>query len=192
MKFDRPSPVLAVALAITGLGLAGVGAASPGKTASATPDPVQANPKTSVSSRQISIAEAAFVVTLDNDPGTRKPYSYQSNQVPFLPGQSCYGWRLRLSDAGKVVSFREILTLPSDPAYWPHAPSEFDTTARFTDRTTTITERYVAPEEGWIGNGWCVLEGDPKGAYSVEVSINGVFAQRFDFEVGDPPASQEP
>ncbi len=197
LKFDRPSPVLAVALTITALGLVGVGAAGLGETASANPDPEraspgQADPKTSVSRRQISIAEAAFVVTLDNDPDSRKAFSYQSNRVPFLPGQSCYGWRLRLSDAGKVVSFREVLTLPSDPAYWPDAPSEFDTTARFTDRTTTVTERYVAPEEGWIGNGWCVLEGDPKGAYSVEVSINGVFAQRFDFEVADPPASQEP
>lgn len=162
----------AVALAVAGLGATGL---------------ITTVSPTSVLARQISVEEAAFVVTLDMNPEDEATYSYQSDQVPFLPGQSCYGWRLRLSDAGKVVSFREVLTLPSDPAYWPHKASEFDITAKFRDRTTTVTERYVTPEEGWVGNGWCVLEGDPKGAYSVEVSIEGQFAQRFDFEVRDMP-----
>lgn len=166
-------PALTAALIVTVAGLTGLIAAS-------LPTPAQA--------RQVSVEEAAFVVTLDKTPDDEATYSYQSNLVPFLPGHSCYGWRLRLSDAGKVVTFREVLTLPSDPAYWPHEPSEFDITAKSRDRTTTVTERHVAPEEGWIGNGWCVLEGDPKGAYSVEISINGQFAQRFDFEVRDVPA----
>lgn len=142
--------------------------------------------------RQVSVDEATFIVTLDANPDDDASYSYQSTRVPFLPGQSCYGWRMRLSDAGKVVNVREVLTLPSDPAYWPHEASEFDTTAKFRDRTTTITERYVTPEKGWISNGWCVLEGDPKGAYSAEVSIDGQVLQRFDFEVRDMPVPREP
>lgn len=172
----RSRPALDVALAVKGVGLTGL-------IMAACLTPAQA---------RISVEEAAFVVTLDDNPEDEKAYSYQSNRVPFLPGKSCYGWRLRLSDAGKVVNVKEVLTLPSDPTYWPHEPSEFDTTAKFRDRTTTITERYVTPDKGWIGNGWCVLEGDPKGAYSAEVSIDGQFVQRFDFEVRDMPVLKEP
>lgn len=174
------------------LALAGLGFAAPADAASGNPIPDPPAGENPAGARTISIADALFVVTLDNDQETETAFSYESDQVPFLPGQSCYGWRLRLSDAVKVVRFKEVLNAPSDPAFWPHAPSEFDTTARFRDRTITVTERTIMPEEGWIGNGWCVLEGDPKGAYSVEVSVNGQFAQRFDFEVRDMPDLKRP
>lgn len=169
---------LTFAQAATGIGLASL------ILWTASANPAQA--------RQVSVDEATFIVTLDANPDDDVTYSYQSTRVPFLPGKSCYGWRMRLSDAGKVVNVKEVLTLPSDPAYWPHEASEFDTTAKFTDRTTTITERYVTPEKGWISNGWCVLEGDPKGAYSAEVSIDGQVLQRFDFEVRDMPVLRKP
>src|SRR3546814_16515545 len=95
-------------------------------------------------------------------------------------------WRIRLAEAPPVVRVREVLKLPEAPAFWSGEDDPYSTHVFSADRTTATTEEYKAPEEGWISSDWCIAEGDPLGAHSIEVFIEDALARRFAFEVKRP------
>lgn len=122
-----------------------------------------------------------FVVSLGDGEGNERRIA--STLVPYLPNQACFGWRIRLADAPPLVRIREVLQLPEAPAFWsgeddPYSPHVFSA-----DRTTATTEEFKAPQDGWIDGTWCIAEGDPVGAHSIDVFIEDGHAHRFDFEV---------
>jgi len=130
------------------------------------------------------IEAAEFVVSVGDGEGSQR--EIVSTLVPYLPNQACFGWRIRLADAPSMVLIREVLKLPEAPAFWsgeddPYSPHVFSA-----DRTTATTEEYKAPQDGWIDGTWCIAEGDPVGAHTIDVFIEDAHAHHFDFEVKKP------
>lgn len=136
------------------------------------------------STEGITVEAAEFIVSVgDGEGGERR---IASTLVPYLPDQACFGWRIRLAEAPPVVRVREVLKLPEAPAFWSGEDDPYSTHVFSADRTTATTEEYKAPEEGWISSDWCIAEGDPLGAHSIEVFIEDALVRRFDFEVKRP------
>ena len=129
----------------------------------------------------LKVEETEFLVTLSDRQGNT--VMFRSEIVPLIPYRSCYGWRVRLSGDESLVKFKEIFRLPAEPEIWSAENDEFSTSRIAKDRRTSITERFAVPDDGWIGNSWCVVEGDPEGTYSMDVYVNGEFVKAFDFEV---------
>lgn len=130
------------------------------------------------------VETAEFIVSLGDGEGNRS--SIASTLVPYLPNQACFGWRIRLAEAPPVLRVREVLKLPAAPAFWSGEDDPYSTHVFSADRTTATTEEYQAPEEGWIASEWCIADGDPVGAHSIDVFIEGALVRRFDFEVKRP------
>lgn len=107
----------------------------------------------------------------------------RSRVVPNVPRHVCYGWRMRLQNSAKLVQFTEEFSLPSEPDYWSNENNSYATNAISNDRKKSITKRFVLPQDGWIGNGWCVAKGDPNGTYSMKIFVSGVAIKEIDFEV---------
>lgn len=135
----------------------------------------------SAQNKQFTVVDKQFLVSLVDNHG--KVFVHESNRVPLIPNRACYGWRIRLSGVEGIVRFREIFSLPTQPEYWGGEGNEFSPNKITKDRRTSVTEKFATPDEGWIGNSWCVAEGDPVGRYWMEVSINNVFVERFEFDV---------
>lgn len=130
------------------------------------------------------VEAAEFIVTVDDSEGNQRRIA--STLVPYLPNRACFGWRIRLADAPAVVRVREVLKLPAAPEFWsgeddPYSPHTFSA-----DRTTATTEEFKAPEDGWIESQWCIAEGDPVGAHTIEVFVEDGLVRHFDFEVKRP------
>lgn len=132
----------------------------------------------------IRVEATEFIVSVGDGEGNERRIA--STLVPYLPNQACFGWRIRLADAPALVRIREVLQLPQAPAFWsgeddPYSPHVFSA-----DRTTATTEEYKAPQDGWIDGTWCIAEGDPVGAHSIDVFVEDEHTHRFDFEVKKP------
>lgn len=128
-----------------------------------------------------TVEVAEFVVSISDGEGNQR--SAVGDVVPYLPNRACFGWRLRLADAPAIVRVREVLQLPEAPAFWSGEDDAYSTHTFSADRTTAITEEYKAPQEGWLENNWCIVEGDPAGAHSIDIYIEDALARHFDFEV---------
>ena len=103
--------------------------------------------------------------------------------VPLVPDRSCYGWRIKVSSSDALIRFREEFMLPSEPKHWSDERNEFATKRIVDERRTSITNRFIKPDKGWVENSWCVAEGDPEGKYSMKVYFNDQFIKLFEFEV---------
>lgn len=132
----------------------------------------------------LAVESAEFVVSVGDGEGSER--RFVSNLVPYLPNQACFGWRIRLAAPPGVLLVREILRLPEAPAFWSGEDDEFSTHMFSADRTTATTVEYKAPQDGWIDNQWCIVEGDPVGQHSIDVFIEDQLIRRFDFEVKRP------
>ena len=58
-----------------------------------------------------------------------------------------------------------------------------------------VATRSFTPEldaDGWFSHTWCVAEGDPAGAHSIELTIDGKSLTRFDFTTVLPEDYQWP
>ncbi|MCP5083113.1 MAG: hypothetical protein GY948_15610 [Alphaproteobacteria bacterium] len=108
---------------------------------------------------------------------------YRSKIVPNIPLHVCYGWRLKLVNVTNIVQFTEKFSLPSEPAFWSSEDNSYATSAISKDRKTSVTKKYVVPEEGWIGNSWCVVEGDPLGVYKMRIFVSDVPIGEISFEI---------
>lgn len=101
--------------------------------------------------------------------------------VPFAVDQG-YGWSITLAGAPARVAVREELTLPAAPATWgdPEPGLKRRVSA---DGRTVVTELTLPVQAGRIGQAWAVAPGDPKGAYLLKVTVQGLPAQTFRFEI---------
>lgn len=129
----------------------------------------------------IRVEATEFIVSVGDGEGNERRIA--STLVPYLPNQACFGWRIRLAEAPALVRIREVLKLPAAPAFWsgeddPYSPHVFSA-----DRTTATTEEYKAPQDGWIDGTWCIAEGDPVGAHTIDVFVEDAHAHHFAFEV---------
>jgi hypothetical protein len=151
--------------------------------------PVAAQTPSGSGAGRLTVETAEFVVSLTDGEGERR--SIASTLVPYLPNQACFGWRIRLAAAPAVVRLREVLQLPAAPAFWSNEDDAYSPHRYSADRKTAITEQFAAPQDGWIASSWCIVEGDPVGAHSIEVFIDDRLIRRFDFEVRRPTKGYE-
>lgn len=129
-----------------------------------------------------TVEAAEFIVSVADGEG--KEHSIQADIVPYLPGQACFGWRVRLADAPRLVKYREVLKLPTAPAFWSGEGDSYSPHSFSADRTTATTDAFAAPDaEGWITSNWCIAAGDPVGDHSIDVYIDDKLVKHFDFEV---------
>lgn len=101
--------------------------------------------------------------------------------VPLKPGQA-YGWVIDLKTNQTEVSWKEEFTLPAKPATWG-IPEPLGSRSTSSDGRTTTTQRRVSLDRGTIFNAWSVAPGDPAGRYVIRVSVEGLPAQVFEFDV---------
>lgn len=140
-------------------------------------------------SGELAVETAEFLVLLTDGEGGRQAIA--SSLVPYLPNRACFGWRIRLTDAPAMVRLREVLQLPTAPAFWSGEDDTYSPHKYSADRTTATTEQFAAPKDGWIGSSWCIVEGDPVGAHFIEVFIDDRLIRHFDFEVRRPSDNPE-
>ncbi len=143
--------------------------------------PVESLAQTSAEAPGFTVETAQFVVSVGDGAGGLR--TFDSDLVPYMPDRACFGWRIRLADAPPVIRYREVLKLPTAPEFWSGENDEYSPHSFSADRTTAITEEFTAPDDGWISSSWCIAEGDPTGAHSIEVYIEGQLIRHFDFEV---------
>lgn len=125
-----------------------------------------------------AVVETDFTITVPNPSGEAIVES--TTLVPLNEGV-CYTWHLRVAKAKGDVQVTEIYTLPAAPETW--GLSEGSAIEISKDRRTATTPLVLTPEDGWIGNGWCVSKGDPEGDYSFEILAGDRVLHRFEFEL---------
>lgn len=104
--------------------------------------------------------------------------------VPLLPENACYSWYAHIDGAAPKAAV-ETITLPIALADWGTMATDpndgIDVSA-----DGKVATRTFAPEldpDGWFSHTWCVAAGDPVGAHSIEVALDGTPLTRFDFTV---------
>ena len=103
-----------------------------------------------------------------------------ANVVPFAVGQQ-YGWLIRVETSEPRIRWREELILPSAPATW--GSERVGTRTVAASNRSVVTERVVAAKSGFIFNAWKIEPGDPRGLYTIKVSIEDGPSRVFTFEV---------
>jgi len=137
----------------------------------------------------LKVEASEFVVSVSDGEGNQR--SIESDIVPYLPDRACFGWRLRVTDAPRLVRYREILKLPHAPAFWSGEDDEYSPHVFSADRTTATTEEFAAPDaDGWLSSSWCIVDGDPVGRHSIDVYLQDALVRHFDFEVKKVGSSQ--
>lgn len=139
-------------------------------------------------------AETAFeVYHMENG----QEVSEATTVVPLVTdNQTCWNWFIRSTETTGEVTFVERLVMPNAPESWGDpteipegqvGPLVLEEGGRI-----GISTRKATLEDGWFGHGWCIIPGDPVGAHSVEVSVEGKLVHRFDFEVVAPANPSPP
>lgn len=123
----------------------------------------------------IDVDDAAFGVThWEEDAG----YVFnETDHLHLVPG-TIFGWRLKLREPMSTVMLREEFVLPAAPTYWGLGAD----TRLSDDRTVAVTERLVAPVDGWLAREWTMTEGDPAGPYEMRVFLNDQLVKTFRFD----------
>jgi len=125
-----------------------------------------------------TVLESDFTISVPN--GSGEPVVESTTLVPLLAG-TCYDWHLRLGKTKGAVEITELYTLPAEPESW--GISEGSAIVVSDDRMSATSTLSLTPEDGWIGSGWCVSDGDPAGDYSFEITSGGTLLHRFVFEL---------
>jgi hypothetical protein len=125
-----------------------------------------------------TVLESDFTISVPN--GSGEPVVESTTLVPLLAG-TCYNWHLRLGKVKGDVAVTEIYTLPSAPQTWEL--SEGSDIIVSDDKLSATSALSLTPEQGWIGSGWCVSEGDPEGDYSFEIRSGDKVLETFEFEL---------
>lgn len=96
----------------------------------------------------------------------------ETDRVPLRPRNACYGWRLHFSKntLGKLA-WREEFTLPGQPGKGD---------------TLLVRKKSETPQNGWLGNTWCVTKGDPVGEHVIKAYVQDSLARAFTFFVVAP------
>ena len=115
----------------------------------------------------LEIDRAFFIVATKGPEG--KWTARETDRVPLRPQDACYGWRLHFSwNSPSELAWRDEFTLPAIPGK---------------DPTLLVTRRREKPQNGWIGNTWCVTRGDPAGEHVIKVFVQDSLARAFTFFV---------
>jgi hypothetical protein len=125
-----------------------------------------------------SVVETDFTISVPN--GTGENVVESTTLVPLLD-DTCFTWWIRLAKTKGPVDVTEIYTLPAAPETW--GLGEGSTAVISEDRRVATSTYSLTPDDGWIGEDWCIAPGDPVGPYSFEILRDGELLHRFDFEV---------
>jgi|HubBroStandDraft_6_1064221.scaffolds.fasta_scaffold889084_2 hypothetical protein len=129
-----------------------------------------------VAASEVEIDRAEFGLFKD---ATRQADFTQTDVVPLVIGQF-YGWRIFLKTSDKTVRVREEFELPTAPKTWGNATPGQTVSP---DRTISTIDRYEPVVGGLIERRWGVAQGDPAGAYTIRVVVEGSPAVTFQFTV---------
>lgn len=117
----------------------------------------------------LEIDRAFFIVATKGSDG--KWVARETDRVPLRPRDACYGWRLHFSaKVSSELAWRDEFTLPAKPG----------------QDTLLVTRKQDRPQNGWIGNTWCVTAGDPTGAHVIKVYFQDSLRRAFPFFVVSP------
>jgi len=108
----------------------------------------------------------------------------KTDHVPWKVGQD-FGWRIKLSKPVKVIWVREELTLPAPANQWINE-SPVGSLKVFEGKDGAISEYEVNQEGGYFYGSWAIVSGDPSGAHSLKVFIDGKPVTEFKFNVDRP------
>lgn len=123
-----------------------------------------------------TVLETDFTISVPQ--GSGEPLVESTTLVPLLE-DTCYHWHIRLGKTKGAVEVTEIYTLPAAPDSWGFDDNN-PVTLSDDERTATSTMS-LTPDDGWIGHGWCITEGDPAGDYSFEIKAGDKVLATFDF-----------
>lgn len=126
-----------------------------------------------------TVIDSDFTISVPTQPG-REDLVESTTLVPLLAG-TCYNWHLRLAKTKGAIEVTETYTLPEAPESW--GISDGGAIVVSDDQLTATSTLSLTPEDGWIGSGWCITEGDPEGAYSFEIRSGDTLLHSFDFEL---------
>ena len=104
----------------------------------------------------------------------------QSNFVPLVPENTCYGWVIELSTQLNSVQAKEVFTMP-------FIPTDLKLPANYSfgrDGKSVIGQWNKKIKDNFIGNSWCVAEDDPSGSHNMDVYIEDKLISSFPFTVG--------
>ena len=104
----------------------------------------------------LQIEEIRFFVRWSAPSGGEHGVSqdFDATIVPLVPERVCYGWRIKVPSSIKLIKFREEFTLPTEPTRWSGENDEFATNKIIDKRRTSVTNRFITPDKGWVGNIW--------------------------------------
>ena len=125
------------------------------------------------------VIDSRFYVGIRNSADEEFIWS-ESNFVPLIPENTCYGWDILLDTERESVQLKEVFILPSKPKTWG---DEEGMSLQHGNRVS-VYQKEVKVENGTISSQWCVAEGDPTGNHKIDVFVNGVLAKSFSFVVG--------
>lgn len=110
-----------------------------------------------------------------------------TTRIPNEPDRMCYRWLLMIAPQPGIRRLREQFTLPDTPRQWDGVEGAFDspTLLSKTGRVAN-TDFYAALDRGEITRHWCVAEGDPLGAYEIEIFDGEKSLHRFKFDMVEP------
>jgi len=100
-----------------------------------------------------------------------------ADRIPNVTGQ-IYGWRIKLDTLDEWITLREEMQLPERPQIWN---IEKPGTSISQDGRTSVTEKDVQPNNGWISNAWQIDAGDPSGKYTIRIYINDRLLDTFNY-----------
>ena len=129
-----------------------------------------------------------FVSITKKDGSTRY---YETNAIPLLVNKACFGWRMWLGGPDRNVQLVEVLQT-SEPAKDVIAGPETEVNAEKTRATTRMRETV---RDGFMQRSWCIIEGDPPGTYTYDITIDGEPRGEFVFcaiEVPDQNLNTDP
>jgi hypothetical protein len=99
------------------------------------------------------------------------------NKIPYHWGQN-YGWTVNVEPKDQEVHWKEILTKPA-------ATDSKSSDSAAADINVVTFEKDEMPKNGVISNSYAIAPGDPKGEYSLAVSVNGKLVKTFNFQIND-------
>ncbi len=102
-----------------------------------------------------------------------------SDKLEMIPGKT-YGWRVKLKTLRESVNWVERVTLPAQPEHWGVSSQVTLSPDR---RSATTRSSSSVDKKGYISNYWIFSQGDPLGAYHLNLSIEGVEVARSSFNV---------
>lgn len=105
--------------------------------------------------------------------------------VPLLPGNACYNWYVQLAKGDTPKTATETLSLPEALADWGTLATDPSDGIDISADGKVAVRTFVPEldEEGWFSHSWCVAPGDPTGAHSIAIAVDGEPLVTYDFQV---------